>query len=65
MLDGRIQGAVQAIMNTWPAAQKLDVAAEMKSSNAYGANLPLFPAAGGGLVVKGRSGTYYPIQVTK
>jgi hypothetical protein len=52
-------------MSTWPADEKMDVLAEMKSSNAYGANLPLFPAAGGGLVVKGRSGKYYPVEVSK
>lgn len=65
VLDGKVQSAVQSIMSTWPADEKMDVLAEMKSSNAYGANLPLFPAAGGGLVVKGRSGKFYPVQVTK
>lgn len=62
VIDPKIQSKVQAAFRTLPDAVKIDVLAEMKASP-NGANLPIYPAKGGGLVLKGRN-QFYPVQVT-
>lgn len=64
VLDGNIQSKAKSGLRTLPQTVIDDVTSGMIKYGT-GANLPLYPAAGGGLVLKGGSGRYYPVGVTK
>jgi hypothetical protein len=61
--DGKIQAAAKAQFRLMSPEIKNNVFAGMQKWGTSN-NLPLYPAKGGGLVLKGADGTFYPIGVT-